>query len=111
MEKRGFKLVAMKLEKPPRERFEEHYAEHKGKPFFEGLVTSATSAPVVPMIWEGDGVILTSRKMIGKTNPQDAAIGTFRGDHGLSTRMNSVHGSDSVESAEREIGIWFPDQS
>ena len=111
MEKRGFKLVAMQMMKPSNETFEEHYGEHKGKPFFEGLVKSAIAAPCVPMVWEGDDVIATSRKMIGVTNPSDAAMGTFRGDHGISRRMNSVHGSDSKESADREIALWFPGQS
>ena len=104
-------MIAMKMMKPPKEQFEEHYGEHRGKPFFEGLVKSAVAAPCVPMVWEGDDVIATSRKMIGVTNPSDAAMGTFRGDHGISRRMNSVHGSDSKESADREIALWFPGQS
>ena len=111
MEKKGFKLVAMEMMKPPRATFEEHYAEHKGKPFFDGLVDSAIEAPCVPMVWEGDDIIATSRKFIGATDPAKAAPGTIRGDHGLSMRRNSVHGSDSVESAEREIAIWFPQQA
>ena len=107
LEQRGFKLVAMKLCTPGRAKFEDHYAEHKGKPFFEKLIKFATSGPVCAMVWEGDDIILTSRKIIGATDPQKAAIGTFRGDYGLSMGRNSVHGSDSKESAEREVKIWF----
>ena len=107
LEKRGFKLVAMKFTHPGKERFETHYAEHKGKPFFEKLINFAISGPVCAMVWEGDDIIETSRKLIGATDPQKAGIGTFRGDFGLSMGRNSVHGSDSKESAEREIGLWF----
>ena len=110
LEKRGFQLIAMKYVQPGREKFEAHYAEHKGKPFFEKLIKFAVSGPVCAMVWEGDDIIATSRKMIGATDPQKAAIGTFRGDFGLHMGRNSVHGSDSVESAEREIGIWFKSQ-
>ena len=97
----------MKFTQPGKEKFETHYAEHKGKPFFEKLINFAISGPVCAMIWEGNDIIKTSRKMIGETDPQKAAKGTFRGDFGLNMGRNSVHGSDSTESAEREIGIWF----
>ena len=110
LEKRGFKLVAMKLSRPDKCKFEAHYAEHKGKPFYEKLIKFAASGPVCAMIWEGDDIIATSRKMIGVTDPQKAAIGTFRGDFGLDMGRNSIHGSDSPESAAREIGIWFTPQ-
>ena len=83
-EARGFKLVAMKMCKPSKAQIEEHYAEHKGKPFFEPLVNRTLQAPVVAMVWEGDNVIVISRKMIGATDPAQAAPGTFRGDYGLS---------------------------
>ena len=107
MEARGFKLVAMKMCQPDKAHFEEHYGEHRGKPFFEGLVGRITAGPVVAMVWEGDNVIATSRKMIGATDPAQADIGTFRGDYGLSKQKNGFHGSDSAESAEREIALWF----
>ena len=87
--------------------FEEHYAEHRGKPFFEGLVGRITAGPVVAMVWEGDGVIATGRKIIGATDPAAAEIGTLRGDYGLSKQKNGFHGSDSQEAAEREIKLWF----
>ncbi|MBF2052287.1 MAG: nucleoside-diphosphate kinase [Candidatus Sericytochromatia bacterium] len=106
-EKRGFKLVGMKLMQVSRETAETHYGEHKGKPFFDGLVSFITSSPVVAMVWEGKGVIATARKMMGATNPQNAEPGTIRGDFAVDVGMNVVHGSDSPESAEREIGIFF----
>ena len=107
LESRGFKLTAMKLCQPGKAHFEEHYAEHKGKSFFEPLVGRMISGPVVAMVWEGDDVIATSRKMIGATDPSAAAIGTFRGDFGISKQRNGFHGSDSVEAADREISLWF----
>ena len=107
LQQRGFKLVAMKMCRPSKEHFEEHYAEHKGKPFFEPLIGRITRGPVVAMIWEGDDVIATSRKMIGATDPAQAEMGTLRGDYGLSKQMNGFHGSDSEESAAREIALWF----
>lgn len=109
LEKRGFKLVAMKMCKPTKAQIEEHYAEHKGKSFFEPLVNRTITAPVVAMVWEGDNVIATTRKMIGATDPAQASPGTFRGDYGLSKQKNGFHGSDSVESAQREIKLWFKD--
>ena len=107
LEKRGLKLVAMKFMMVPRELAEEHYAEHKGKPFFEKLVNFITSGPVVPMVWEGENAISLVRTMMGKTNPQDSAPGTIRGDYGINMGRNIIHGSDSPESAEREIALWF----
>ena len=86
---------------------EEHYGEHKERPFFGELVGFITSSPVFAMVWEGDNVIATARTMMGKTNPADAAPGTIRGDYGISVGMNIIHGSDSPESAQREIGLWF----
>ncbi len=100
----------MKMCKPSKAQIEEHYAEHKGKPFFESLVNRTIQAPVVAMVWEGDNVIVISRKMIGATDPAQAAPGTFRGDYGLSKQKNGFHGSDSVEAAAREIKLWFEDK-
>ena len=107
LENRGFLLVAMKMCKPSKAHFEEHYAEHKGKSFFGPLCERITRGPVVAMIWEGDDVIATTRKMIGATDPAQAEMGTFRGDYGLSKQMNGFHGSDSEEAAAREIALWF----
>jgi nucleoside-diphosphate kinase len=109
-EKKGFKLVAAKLMTVSRELAEAHYAEHREKPFFEELVGFITSGPVFAMIWEGENVISVARQMMGKTNPADAAPGTIRGDYGISVGMNIIHGSDSPESAEREIKLWFREQ-
>ncbi|ATO51199.1 nucleoside-diphosphate kinase [Brevibacillus laterosporus] len=106
-EKKGFALVGAKLMNVCREKAEEHYAEHKERPFFGELVDFITSGPVFAMVWEGDKVISTARNMMGKTNPADAAPGTIRGDYAVSVGMNIIHGSDSAESAEREIGLWF----
>jgi len=106
-EKRGLKIVAMKLVKPDRELAEKHYAIHKGKPFFEPTVKYIMSSPVVAMVIEGKNVIETVRKMMGKTNPQDADPGTIRGDFAQDISRNIVHGSDSKENAEYEINLWF----
>lgn len=106
-ERKGFKLVGMKLMNVTREMAEEHYGEHSAKPFFKGLVDFITSGPVVAMAWEGDNVVETSRKMMGATNPKDAAPGTIRGDFSVDLGRNVIHGSDSVASAERELKIFF----
>lgn len=106
-EGRGYKLVGLKLMQVSREIAETHYGEHKGKPFFDGLVDFITSSPVVAMVWEGKNVIAAARKMMGATNPQNAEPGTIRGDFSVDVGMNAVHGSDSPESAAREIGIFF----
>ncbi len=106
-EKKGLKLVALKLLKISREMAERHYAEHLGKPFFNDLVDFITSGPVVAMIWEGQNAIQVVRTMMGKTDPQEALPGTIRGDFGLFTGNNIVHGSDSPESASREINLFF----
>ncbi len=107
LEQKGFKIVGMKLMQIPRETAEKHYGEHQGKPFFEGLVSFITSGPVVAMVIEGENAILEWRKMMGATNPKDAALGTIRGDYALSIDENVAHGSDAPETAEREIGIFF----
>jgi nucleoside-diphosphate kinase len=108
-EAKGFTLVGAKLMNVSRELAEKHYAEHKERPFFGELVDFITSGPVFAMVWQGNNVISTARNMMGKTNPADAAPGTIRGDFATSVGMNIIHGSDSPESAAREIALWFSD--
>lgn len=109
-ERKGLKLIGGKFMLVSREQAEFHYAEHKEKPFFGELVDFITSGPVFAMVWEGDDVITLSRTVIGKTKVTDAVPGTIRGDFASHTNFNLVHGSDSVESAEREIGNMFIEQ-
>ncbi|UOQ42711.1 nucleoside-diphosphate kinase [Halobacillus salinarum] len=106
-EKKGFKLAGAKLMVISNELAEKHYGEHKDKPFFGELVDFITSGPVFAMVWEGENVIGTARQMMGATNPKEAAPGTIRGDYGVIVGKNIIHGSDSQESAEREIGLFF----
>ena len=106
-EKKGYKLVGLKLMQVTREQAENHYGEHKGKGFFEGLVGFITSGPIVAMAWEGPNVIATARKMMGATNPANAESGTIRGDFATDIGRNIIHGSDAPESAQRELGIFF----
>lgn len=106
-EQRGLKLVGMKLMQVPRSKAEEHYAEHRGKPFYEGLVGYITSGPVVALCLEGKNAVQVVRAVNGATKPWDAAPGTIRGDLALDIGRNVVHGSDSVESAARELSIYF----
>jgi len=106
-EERGFKLVGLKLRRPTKEIVQEHYAEHKGKPFFEMIVDTISSGVVISMVWEGKEVIKTARTMVGATNPLNAALGTIRGDYALEGGKNIIHGSDGPESAAREIKLWF----
>ncbi len=106
-EKRGLKLVGLKLMSVSTALAEEHYGEHKGKPFFDGLVKFITSGPVVATVWEGKNAISIARSVIGATNPKDSAPGTIRGDLAVDIGRNVVHGSDGPESAKREIGIFF----
>jgi nucleoside-diphosphate kinase len=106
-EKKGYHLAGAKLMQIPTELAEEHYGEHKERPFFGELVEFITSGPVFAMVWEGENVILTARHMMGATNPKDAAPGTIRGDFAVTVGKNMIHGSDSAESAEREIGLFF----
>ncbi|BAU63701.1 nucleoside diphosphate kinase [Stanieria sp. NIES-3757] len=108
-ETKGFTLVGLKLMKVSRELAEKHYDVHKERPFFGGLVDFITSAPVVAMVWEGDGVVAAARKVIGATNPLTAEPGTIRGDYGVSIGRNLIHGSDAIETAQREISLWFSD--
>ncbi len=106
-EKKGIKLVAMKLVSVSRDLAEKHYGIHKGKSFFEPTVKYIISSPVVAMVLEGHNAISTVRTMMGKTNPQDAAMGTIRGDYGQFIGRNIVHGSDGPDTAEFEINLWF----
>ena len=110
-EGRGLKLVAMKLMRVTRALAETYYAEHRGKAFFESLMAYVTSGPVVAMVLEGDGAVAIVRKMMGKTNAAEAEPGTIRGDLALTIGRNIIHGSDSPESAKREISLFFkPDE-
>ncbi|MCD1260221.1 nucleoside-diphosphate kinase [Paenibacillus athensensis] len=106
-EQKGFQLIGAKLLAVSQEQAEFHYAEHKGKPFYDALLSFITSGPVFAMVWQGDQVIALSRAMIGKTNSLEALAGTIRGDYAVHTNFNLIHGSDSPESAEREIGNYF----
>ena len=108
-ERRGLVMRAAKLLRVPRELAERHYAEHAEKPFFGELVDFITSGPTLAFVLEGEGAIATARVTIGATNPADAAPGSLRGRYALAMPNNLVHGSDSAESAAREIGLWFPD--
>ncbi|MBH8550961.1 nucleoside-diphosphate kinase [Nostocaceae cyanobacterium CENA357] len=109
-ETKGFTLVGLKFLKPSQELAEQHYAVHRQRPFFAGLVEFITSGPVVAMVWEGDGVIAAARKMIGATNPLTAEPGTIRGDLGINIGRNIIHGSDAPETAKSEIGLWFKEE-
>ncbi len=108
-ETKGFTLVGLKQLAVSRELAENHYAVHKERPFFGSLVDFITSAPVVAMVWEGDGVVASARKIIGATNPLSAEPGTIRGDFGVSIGRNLIHGSDAIETAQTEIALWFSD--
>jgi nucleoside-diphosphate kinase len=108
-ERKGLKIAALKLVNTTTEIAEQHYAEHKERPFFGELVEFITSAPLVALVLEGDDVVKAARQLIGATNPLEAATGSIRGDFATEIGQNLVHGSDSDESAAREIGIWFPE--
>ena len=107
LERRGLRLVGLKLTRMSRELAGRHYAEHAEKPFFGGLVDFITSAPVVAMVWEGPGAVAMVRAIMGATNPANAAPGTIRGDLAVSIGMNIIHGSDSVERAAQEVALFF----
>ena len=107
IERKGFKLRGLKIMAISPELAGKHYAEHQDKPFFGELVDFITSGPVVAMVWEGPGVIAAMRTLMGKTSPSEALPGTIRGDLAVSTSQNIIHGSDSPESAQREIGLFF----
>ena len=106
-ERAGLTIEQMKLEMVTPEQAKANYAEHEGKPFYEGLISYITSGPVVKMVVSGEGAVAKVRTLMGPTNPADAAPGTIRGDFGLIMDENVIHGSDSVASAEREISIFF----
>jgi len=106
-EKKGFQLIGLKMLVPSKDLAEKHYDEHKARPFFHGLVSFLTSGPLVAMVWQGKGVVASSRLMIGATNPLTSTPGTIRGDFAVDIGRNLIHGSDSVESANREIALWF----
>jgi nucleoside-diphosphate kinase len=108
-ERKGLKIAALKLVQTPRDTAETHYAEHRERPFFGELVEFITSAPLIAAVLEGRDVVKAARQLIGATNPLEAATGSIRGDFAIEVGQNLVHGSDSPESAEREIGIWFPE--
>lgn len=106
-ERKGFYLKGLKLFNCPEELAKEHYGDLKEKPFFPDLVGYICSGPVVAMVWEGKGVVKSARKLIGATNPLESEPGTIRGDFAVEVGRNVIHGSDSIENGEREIGLWF----
>ena len=106
-EQRGLQLVALKMVRISRQLADEYYAEHRGKPFFEGLVEYVTSGPTVAMVWEGESAVAIVRRTMGATDPAKAEAGTIRKDFGDSVGENTVHGSDSLASAQREISLFF----
>ncbi|WP_025737244.1 nucleoside-diphosphate kinase [Mycobacterium genavense] len=109
IERKGLAIVALELRSVSKELATQHYAEHEGKPFFESLLDFITSGPVVAATVEGPRAIAAFRQLAGGTDPVEKAVpGTIRGDFGLETQLNLVHGSDSVDSAKREIALWFP---
>jgi nucleoside-diphosphate kinase len=107
-ERKGLRLAGLKLVQPSRELAEKHYAVHKGKPFYESLLTFLTSGPTVAMVWEGREAVAACRNLIGLTDGAKASPGSIRGDFGISVQNNLVHGSDSPENAAAEIALWFP---
>jgi nucleoside-diphosphate kinase len=109
-EAKGFTLVGLKLMSVSKELAEQHYDVHKERPFFPGLVQFITSGPVVAMVWEGEGVIASARKIIGATNPLNAEPGTIRGDYGVTVGRNLIHGSDAPETAQHEVSLWFKEE-
>ena len=108
-ERKGLRLVGMKMQVISKQLAERHYGEHVGKPFYKALLEFITSGPSILMVWEGLGAIQIGRRINGATDCQKAEIGTIRGDYGLNTRHNLVHASDSAETAEREINLYFED--
>jgi nucleoside-diphosphate kinase len=110
-EQKGFKLVAMKFMHASEELLKEHYADLSTKKFFPGLIKYMNSGPVVPMVWEGLNVVKTGRVMLGATNPADSAPGTIRGDFCIQVGRNICHGSDAVDSAAKEIALWFKEEN
>ena len=109
-ETKGFKLVGLKQLVPSKELAEQHYGVHKDRPFFSSLVDFITSGPIVAMVWEGEGVIASARKLIGSTKPLEAEPGTIRGDLAVNIGRNVVHGSDGSDTARFEINLWFQNE-
>jgi nucleoside-diphosphate kinase len=107
LERKGLQLEGIKMVQAGRGLVESHYIEHKDRPFFDSLVSYVTSGPVVAMVWRGEAAVRTVRRLLGSTDPLEAAGGTIRGDLALSKVMNLCHASDSAESAAREVGLWF----
>lgn len=110
LENKGFTLIGLKLMSVSQELAEKHYDVHKERPFFGSLVDFIISSPVVAMVWEGEGVVASARKIIGATDPLSAEPGTIRGDYGVSIGRNLIHGSDAIETAQREISLWFKEE-
>lgn len=109
-ETKGFQLLGLKMMNVSKELAEEHYGVHRERPFFPGLVSFITSGPVIAMVWGGDGVVAAARKIIGATNPLTAEPGTIRGDFAANIGRNIIHGSDAIETAQREISLWFKEE-
>ncbi|WP_432799289.1 nucleoside-diphosphate kinase [Poriferisphaera sp. WC338] len=108
-ERKGLQIVGTKLMSVPTDLAKKHYAEHEGKPFYDGLIKFVTSSPVLAIAIRGVNAVTVCRTLIGATNGQKADPGTIRGDFGMSGGFNMIHGSDSLESAERELALWFPE--
>jgi nucleoside-diphosphate kinase len=108
-ERKGLRLAAMRLMTMTRDLAARHYAEHEGKPFYEELVSFITSGPLVAMVLEGESAVVAARQVIGATNPLEANTGSIRGDYAITVGQNMVHGSDSAESAAREVDLFFGD--
>ncbi len=109
LERRGLRIAGLKLLQVDGGLAERHYGEHVGKPFYEGLVQYIMACPIIAAVFEGTDAVEAARKTIGKTNPRDADPGTIRGDFGLEIGRNLIHGSDSLESAQREVALFFSD--
>ena len=110
LERRGLRLVGAKFIQVSQELAETHYAVHKGKPFYDGLIAYITSAPVMAMVWEGPNAVVAVRQTMGATRPTEAAPGSVRHDYGLEVGRNLTHASDSVENGQAEASLWFTDQ-
>jgi nucleoside-diphosphate kinase len=107
IENKGYKIIALKMLNVTKELAEKHYAEHVGKPFYKRLINYITSGPVIAMVLQGDNTVVGMRKLMGSTMPTDAEVGTLRADFAQTMEFNVIHGSDSVESAKREIDLYF----
>jgi nucleoside-diphosphate kinase len=107
LERRGLRLIGMKFMAMPRDLAERHYAVHKGKDFYDSLIAYITSGPVVAMVWDGHDAIESVRNLMGKTRPSDSPPGTIRGDFGMDVGRNLIHGSDSLDTAQKEIPLFF----